>query len=765
MRALAVKALGDLGRRKLQTAVVLVVVMIASCTATIALTLAAEANNPFNQAFAAQEGAHLQVTFDASQVSPDQLASTSSVVGASATGGPWPSTVVTLEHGTEKFAASLVARDRPDGPVDRIRVVDGRWVNGPGEIVLDRSQAERNGVRLGDAVSDVSLLNPPVLRIVGLVVDIDQGFGWVASGEVPRLFSSEGRSYDMAYRLPGTPDDATLTRGLDRLKASLPPDAVTDSLTYLELRSVTGLTSTVIMVVLIAFSLLALAASLAIVVNLVAGVVIDAYRDVGVMKAIGYTPSQVVVVFVLQMLLPAAVGSLVGIAAGTLVSLPLLAQSAEVLGLAPEPAWSPAYDSVVLTTTLAAVALAATLPALRAGRLSAIRAIVVGSAPAPRGGIWLRRMLGRHVPIPVALGIGLAFARPSRAGLAVLAILIGVATVVFALVSSTFGQRVEMGITHADTAQLQITREDGLLDSSLMPTLAAQSQTVRVVGQGQTQVSVPGLATPIAVIGLRGNSGALGFTVVKGRWFEGPGEAVAGKSLLEQAHVQVGGILMISTHGQLTPVTVVGEVYDVQYLGQGLYLDWPTFEQLGPTTGPHTYWVTLKPGSDELAYGRQVAAGRTDFITVRSTRSLAISQIAIIDSVEVALAAVLSLIAAAGVFSTLLLSTKESARDTALLKAVGMTPIQVIAMVTSSAMALAILGGTLGLPVGVLIAQTLDVAFAAATGNDPPASANGLTTLMLLTVFGGALVVAVLAAGLPGWRSARTPVNQLLHAE
>ena len=56
---------------------------------------------------------------------------------------------------------------------------------------------------------------------------------------------------------------------------------------------------------LIAFSVFALAAAAAIVADLVTGIVISAYREIGIMKAVGFAPANVVGVLVLQILLPA----------------------------------------------------------------------------------------------------------------------------------------------------------------------------------------------------------------------------------------------------------------------------------------------------------------------------------------------------------------------------------------------------------------------------------------------------------------------------
>jgi len=59
MKAVLRKTLADLRRRRLQSVVVALVVLLASGTATLALTLLFSTSDPYNQAFAQQRGARL----------------------------------------------------------------------------------------------------------------------------------------------------------------------------------------------------------------------------------------------------------------------------------------------------------------------------------------------------------------------------------------------------------------------------------------------------------------------------------------------------------------------------------------------------------------------------------------------------------------------------------------------------------------------------------------------------------------------------------
>src|SRR2546423_14227869 len=98
------------------------------------------------------------------------------------------------------------------------------------------------------------------------------------------------------------------------------------------------------------------------------------------------------------------------------------------------PPRSTLFPYTTLFRSLIIVTIAALLPALRAGLLKP--AVVIANATAPRGqsGRWLRWLASRaRLPQPVALGLGEAAARPGRAILTMVAIFVGVATVIGAL--------------------------------------------------------------------------------------------------------------------------------------------------------------------------------------------------------------------------------------------------------------------------------------------------------------------------------------------
>jgi putative ABC transport system permease protein len=426
MRAILTVAWSEVRRRRPQSAVIVVMVLLASGTITLGINLLLESRSPYDRAFEAQHGAHLRVFYDARRVTPDRLASTPATIGASSSAGPWPSVYVTVlhreaSHGQSRHQLDLVGRDSSQGPTERLRLAAGRWVQAPGEIVVTRAFARANRIGLGDHLVSLHTADKPALTVVGEAVDVSQTSAgsdyssfqsisraqraWVLPSQVADLAGGSGPGYQMAYRFESPPTQAQFRDGMARLRASLPSGAVSGSANYLATRDVHQADSQWLLVLLLAFGIFGLVASLATVVNLVLGTVLAGYRDIGIGKALGFTPLQVVTSLVVAMTIPALAGCALGIPAGAALSLPLASQAAQRLSL-PPPTVSPLAALLALGVTLLGVVAAAALPALRAGRMSAVQAIAAGGAPSsPPAWGPSRRLQRLRLPRPLSLGL------------------------------------------------------------------------------------------------------------------------------------------------------------------------------------------------------------------------------------------------------------------------------------------------------------------------------------------------------------------------
>jgi putative ABC transport system permease protein len=778
MSAVFTKARSDLRRRKLQSAVIAVVIFLSSASSTLALNLLVESDAPYDHAFEQVNGPHLTLRFAAGKVSEAQLRATAHAPGVTQTSGPWLTTVTRISVASRKWGGTItptinvVGRDRPDTQVDRLTMIDGRWATAPGEVVLAQSQADLTGLGVGSHLDTSPDAGGASLLVVGIAASIDpHADAWVGPGQVAALSIPKAElDYQMLYRVNPAGTTADLKKATDAIAAMLPQGAVNDISSYLAVKIDADRTTAVMIPFLLAFSGFALLAGALTIANIVAGVVIVGYREIGIMKSVGFAPGQVVSVLLVQIIVPALLGCLAGVPAGMGLSQPFLTDTAHAFGL---PSVFTASVPVVSGVFLAIIAIsvgAALYPATQAGRMSAVAAITAGSALRASRSSGIGRVLS-DMPLPraISLGLGDAFARPLRSVFTVGAVMIGVGTVVFALgLHESLGMVAE-GVFRDQYAQVQVRRPDTVTSAQMASLLASDPGTARFVAFGQGEVRVPGIANPVSYYGYDGDSSWLGYAVIEGRWFSAPGEVVAPTHLLRQANLKVGDGIAVRINDQPATLKIVGEYFD--QTGDNLLLrgQWTTLAAAVSWAQTRDYEVQVKPGVNPNQYaGRIVSTAQAPELRVGTAqRASESTPFLLINGVVAGLAMVLAAIAVAGVFNTVVLNTREQVRDIAILKAVGMTPGQVVSKVIASVTVLGLFAGALGIPFGlVLHRQILQIMAQIASDTRLPESFyNVLDPVLLPALAMAGVAVAAIGAWLPANWAAHSGVAEVLQAE
>lgn len=431
-----------MGRRRVQTLVIGLATMMAVAASVLGGTLLVVSGAPFDDAFAKQHGAHLSVRFDAGKVSARQLSKSKDSEGVSSAAGPFRTATVTprSDGAVPGWPMTVVGRGDPGRDVDEVALLDGRWATRSGEIVLSADSSLIP--TLGMKIAFPGLSGGPALTVVGVARSVTQtADAWVVPSQMPALTAPGSGGHQMLYRFTHAGTAAQITAGGKAVTASLPPGAAVGEQSWLTVRKTTERDTAVYVPFLIAFGALGLVMSVLIVGNVVASAVGTGTRRIGILKAVGLTPAQVVRAYVGQALIPAAAGTALGVLAGHLLAVPVLAETEEVygtssLGIAP---W---VDLAVIAGVLGLVAATAWASAWRAGRLRTVDALAVGRTASAGHGRWAARLAGRlPLPQPLALGLVRPFARPARALAMGTAILFGTIAVTFTVgMGASLGQ-------------------------------------------------------------------------------------------------------------------------------------------------------------------------------------------------------------------------------------------------------------------------------------------------------------------------------------
>ena len=359
------------------------------------------------------------------------------------------------------MTVTLAGRASPGGPVDDLTLTQGRWAARPGQIVLSGSGpsgAQAISVPLGSKLTVTSAPGKPTLTVVGYATSITgTAGGWVVPAQTPALRPPGApAAAQMLYRFASAGTAAALRSDVAALDRALPAGAVTGTQSYLAAKVQEAGQIAPFVPFLVAFGVIGMVMSVLIVANVVSGAVVAGFRRIGILKSIGFTPAQIVAAYTGQVMVPAIAGGLGGVVLGNLLALPVLGTTASVYavgGLA-VPGW---VDAAVLVAMCLLVGVAATAPAARAGRLSAVQAIATGRAPRAGRGYAAHRLLGRlALPRPVTIGLAAPFARPARTVITLAAILLGATTVTLAVGLSSSLNLVVAGLSHDQAEPVQI---------------------------------------------------------------------------------------------------------------------------------------------------------------------------------------------------------------------------------------------------------------------------------------------------------------------
>jgi putative ABC transport system permease protein len=804
--------------RLVQSLVVFAVLAVSSAAVVTGLTLYAAANVGYAAGIAATHGADLAVTINGARVSAAQLAATRHLRGVRQDAGPYPQTTITVAAprgragGLPPTELTVVGRASPSGALDNVvanpSVMDGtthgqsRWPARPGEISASTASTIR--LPLGAKLTVLSAPGRPVLTLIGYGdTQLNPEDAWVVPGEIAALRAAGAPAQEqMLYTFTKAGTPAQLSADLAALKAALPPGAVARAQPLhsgpppqagtVPVGGSGGNTNPpdVNTPYVAAFAILGLVLAVLIVANVVSAAVIASYRRIGVLKSIGFAPAQVTATYLAQISIPAVAGAVAGTVLGNSWVLPVIGLY-EIQGARVSvPLW---INLAAPLGMLALAGLAAAVPAVRAGRLPAVAAITAGQAPrAGRGAVPYRLAARLRLPETVTVGLAAPFSRPARSAVTLAALTFGLTGVVLGTSLNTSIHKINHSAIHGQ-GQLQ-TAFPGE-SSAFTPRQAAAIRaairalpgTRHYVGETDLQyipVSAPGSPrstvnvtvagrpdVPLLTYAYGGDSSWLGWSLVSGRWYNGPGQVDVSTAFAADTHKATGDRVTLTVNHKPVSVRIAGEVF-VPSPAAAVWVSWRTLG--GPAAGLaiHQYEMGLTPGTSLQGYTNALhralrpVLGPSIVVGTEGAASVA----GFLDTSLFAwLTVLVAVLAGLGVLNAALMATRERVHDLGVFKAVGMTPRQTITMVICWVIAPAVIAAVIALPAGLITQDHLVRQLTSGTalhGTALPGSfvhVLGGTDLLLLALAG--LAIAITGALGPASWAAHTRTAAVLHTE
>ncbi|WP_329238573.1 ABC transporter permease [Actinoallomurus sp. NBC_01490] len=490
-------AVRDLRRRRTEAVLLLLAIMAATTTLTLALVLRDAAGDPYQSTREATNGP--DVVAGVQSAGLDRLEKLASKPDVTDHSGPYPVTAAKLRTSGKTSDVQAVGRDAAPASVDQPKVIQGGWV-GDGGVVVEAAFADAVDVHVGDTVG----LGGRSFKVVGVAVTAAMppypgSSCIVASGCVNGAVTDDGDAPAGLLHNPGlvwltkadvrslTSDPASLAY-VANLKLADPAQAQAfvdgnqgDRGRPLPMRSwrdiqgeATELARDSQILLLLGAWLLALLAVASLSV-LVGGRMADQTRRVGLLKAVGGTPSLVAAVLLAEYALVAIVAAAAGLTIGSLTAPLLAGSSAGLVGSAGTPSLTASTAGLVLGVALVVAVVATAVPAVRAARTSTVKALADAPRPPRRMG-WLIALSAR-LPVPLLLALRVTGRRPRRAVLAVVSIAITVSGIYVLLILNAF-LAAQPGKGGYDEAQVGTLRHVLLVWSIILLCLAAINAVV-----------------------------------------------------------------------------------------------------------------------------------------------------------------------------------------------------------------------------------------------------------------------------------------------
>ncbi|WP_327087071.1 ABC transporter permease [Nonomuraea sp. NBC_01738] len=728
----------------------LTVLAIAGIVAALiaAVTLLEDGTNPWRSLFAQTDGAHVWIyTRDSPPV-----VRLRELDGVTQAAGPYRSASVTVVQEGKKEPAALRAMPATPPQVAHPVVAEGRWLDParPDGVVVERSFARALRLTLGAPLTITALSGARhTLYVRGIADSAEQGFfpewtpglGWVLPETLDRIEPALGRSeWVTGLRLA----DPESTQVVSQRVVVMLEDQLQRVYTWRQVRAAMELDNRLLGTLLALFGVVGLVAAVLALANAAGGRVLGQLRDLATLKSMGFTRGQVAGLLVVE---HGALG-LVGIALGTVAG---WSTTVAVLGstsVAPMPVLT-----IVAGTALVVLA-AVGLPAWRGGRTPPIPA--APSAP-PRGHLSRLARLALLVRLPPALVLGTrdAFTRRVPAfltafGLAVPMMMITIGLGVWSTLDNFKKNPDQVG----QYAALHV--RPGKLESAAAAHIAKIDPGVQAVYPGtEVNALAPGEARSVRVRAIGTSTEPYPFPVVEGRMFTQPGEAVAGQGLLDLLGAKIGDRVRLTVGGTPLIVRIVGRAVEPDLDGEVLSVGLDSLAAKD-SVPPAFYALALRDGVDPADVRTRLLASSGEGLDVQRVVNPA-DRLAILRVVIVALIFLLSLIGLANLLTASALGLRDHAFDLAVLKAMGLTPRQVMATLVTGTGLLVVLGILAGTAVGSSVVVFLidlqghNSGVGAGIGR-APATATLVTSV--LVAVGASLAVALI----PARRAARAQV-------
>ncbi|MFE9388700.1 FtsX-like permease family protein [Streptomyces sp. NPDC006784] len=622
-------------------------------------------------------------------------------------------------------------------------------------IVLENSLARALWAEPGDVLRVYdSRGTAHALRVTGVAESAEEryspgrapGIGWVLPNTLPHIEDEDDElGQTIGLRLDD-PEDTDFV--VQRAVTQLGDDRIVTVSTWQQAREEAEGGGRLLGLLLGLFGLSALLAASLAVAGAISTSIRGHLRDIAILKAIGFTPGQLIRTFFLE---HAALG-LLGVACGALLTEALGPRMPGRLGEAMR-LWQalPAHAWVPLAIPLGALLLITGTTALAAWRVGRVPPVPVARPANPsvrRMPGTVRRALGLRLPPALVLGWRGAFQSRARSCAAVARLAVPLLLITIVLGAWTTLDRLEHHPEKVGVPAALTVRGDNLDDAAVARMRAERPEVTAAYPGAEAKALVPGQTSTITLRGLGMDQDPYPLTIADGRAPHRSHEAVAGQGLLDLLEVRVGDWVRVTVGGRPQVLHLVGRSIEPEEDGRVISTTLDTLRAGGAAPHPGFYHLVLDQDADPAAVAAALASEAEGRVDVREIPN-PVRELLPVHGVLGGLVTVLALIGLAELSTTITAGVRDRRRDLLALRAIGLTPRQIIAVIVAGTSFTALAAALVGTAAGVLVSgwlidlQGRSSGIGAGIAQHPPPA---VLLLLVAAVVTGAVAVSLLPA-------------------
>ena len=773
MYAVLRKATADLLGRPFQSGLIALTILAAAALLYLGLVTLTASSSPYIQQMERANSAHAWLYLSPGEDGRSLAAAITALPAVKAVTPlreRWTTWLVLPDEQTPRI--QVVAMEPGVPKMDRYLIVQGRYLAAGDHrgAVLDASYARYFGLGVGDEIQVATPGGPRSLIVEGLFAETRMCHYPTCGGshlyvlpEVHQVMAGQvGLHFMLGVQLHAPEQVSQFLSQARQLETETAQ--VGSSGSWQEIRGAHEMVNAMSFALILIVAVAAVVAAGLISANIISGAVLSQYREIGLLKALGFVPSQVLLLFASQNGLLAALGAGMGTFVGHVIVQRRLEPLAFSMGDSSLLQYQAGTGGQVVAVMLLIAILFSILAAWKAIVTPPHQVLTQGFA-APRARVpWSVRLVSwLRLPLPMILGIKDCAARPGRMVMTILSLAICLITIALSVSLSGVIDRIKN-----DPAFLGLNFDLQVTAGMMEP--ADADAAVRALSSAGSHyslafrtASLPDYEDGFYIQGVGGYPDQFHFAILDGRMVQGPDELILAPVIMDRLGVKIGEQVKVQIGTRSRELTVVGRYRSGQEMGQTGMTLLSTLQAIAPDAiATHTL-IRVSPGFEPEDVRKELL--ETTQYRIKADLPAFELPPFVDDALGIVklLAVLMAAIAGLSVLNAALITAREQMREVGIRKAIGMTPGQILASVGTGGAWLGLAGSLVGVPAGVVVSQALVGALAQLFGlGEIPAALPPVTLVWLVALGVGLSVLAAVPAAV--W-AGRLPTTQVLSAE